>query len=206
MAKILDSSNSFFLLHPPVIAVSFGYAQLVSPFRQSGIGIILAQQDAVFSPGGKHAVRLVNAFRHQVVYQHADVGLVSFQFKRSVFGDIVAVYLTVSAAVSASVRTASHQRGIDAGYRSLAASLLVAGSAVHLSSHEETADNFRFQRVAKLRGVKEIILYRIAWTVHAHISQCRYLSQRFYLHVHGQRRREAVQVHLVGIFAFRFEK
>jgi hypothetical protein len=38
------------------------------------VGIVLAQQNAVFGTAGKHAVGLFGAFGNQIVYQHAYVG------------------------------------------------------------------------------------------------------------------------------------
>ena len=52
-------------------------AELASRRRQAQIGIVLAQQQAIFGAAREHAIRLARAARDQVVDEHADVGLVA---------------------------------------------------------------------------------------------------------------------------------
>ena len=52
-------------------------AQLAADLGQAQVGIVLAQLQAVLGAAGEHAVRLGHAARHQVVDQHAEVGLVA---------------------------------------------------------------------------------------------------------------------------------
>ena len=45
--EVDDSFDGIFLLHPPVVTVALGDAELVCFFRESGIGVVLTEQDAV---------------------------------------------------------------------------------------------------------------------------------------------------------------
>ncbi len=92
-------------------------AQRASRFGQPQIGIVLAQLQSVLGAAGKHAVRLGDAARDEVVNQNAEVGLV--------------------AARAPAVFAGREPGGIDAGKDSLRGGLLVAGGAVDLSRKEK---------------------------------------------------------------------
>ena len=49
---------------------------------ESQVGIVLSEQNAVLGARGEHPVRFVDALRHQIVDQHADVGFVALQNDR----------------------------------------------------------------------------------------------------------------------------
>ena len=54
---------------------------------------------------------------------------------------------------------------IDSGYRSLSSSFFISCCSVYLSCHEQILDDLGFKRMAKLRGIEEIVFNRIARTV-----------------------------------------
>ena len=50
--------------------------------RQAEVSIVLTQQNAVFSAGGKHPIRLVHPLIDEVINEYADVCLVPTKDKR----------------------------------------------------------------------------------------------------------------------------
>ena len=50
--------------------------------RQPAVGVVVPQQQPVLGPRREHAVRLIDALRHQVVDQHADVRLAAVEDER----------------------------------------------------------------------------------------------------------------------------
>ena len=115
----------FFLLQPPFVSVASGDAEAVGLFCQAGIGIILAQENAVFRTRGEHTVRLVDPLCREVVNQHADIAFVPVHYERCFAG--------------------TKQGCIDPCNRTLSASLLVSCRAVYLSGKEQSVYDFRFQ-------------------------------------------------------------
>ena len=98
---------------------------------------------------------------------------------------------------------ASAQCCVDACHQSLSRRFLIAGGAIHLSCEEETDYYLRFERVLQLCGIEVVVLDGVAWPVDSDVAQGGNHAQCLQLYVHGQRRREAVQVHLIRIFALR---
>ena len=88
--------------------------------RQSPVGVVRAQGQAVLGPRREHAVRLVDAAGEQVVDQHADVRLVAAEDER-----LFALELA---------------GGVDAGDDALPGGLLVAAGAVDLPGQEQARD------------------------------------------------------------------
>ena len=124
-AEFDDSSDGFFFLYPPVVAVALGNSEFVCFFGESGIGIVLTEQNAVFGSGGKHAVWFVNSLCGEIIDEYADITL-------------IAVHLECFVANTM-------QGCVDSGHGSLSSCFLIAGSSVHLSGKEETFDDFRLQ-------------------------------------------------------------
>ncbi len=60
-------------------------AGIVADLGQAQVGVVLAQEQAVFGPAGHDAVGFVNDLGDQVVDQDADVGLVAAQDDRRAF-------------------------------------------------------------------------------------------------------------------------
>ena len=68
--------------HGPDLAQAVGRHE-AQPFRvrrHPEDGVVLPQEQAVFRARGEHPVRFVRAFRHQIIDQHADIGLVPLQY------------------------------------------------------------------------------------------------------------------------------
>ena len=175
------------------MAVALGQTNVEALFGESGIGIVLAQQNAVFSPGGEHAVGFVYTLGHKVVDEHTNVGLVAPQSQ-------LALRLS-----RAWVGTCM-QGSVHAGNETLSGSFFITGGTVHLSGHKKTPHNFRFQGMVQLCGVEEIVFYGIAGAVYSHVAQSRNLSKGIQLHLNGHARREAVQVHFVGVHPLGFDE
>ena len=96
--------------------------------------------------------------------------------------------------------------GIDTGNESLAGSLLIARCAIHLASKEQILDEFGLEGMGELSGIKEVILDSVAGAESMHITQGRDVAQGLDLHLPRQRRRETVEVHLVGRGALGFDE
>ena len=58
----------------------------------------------------------------------------------------------------------------------------------------------------QLGGVEEVVFDGISRTIDFHVAKSRDFFQRLDLHLHGHARREAVQIHLVGVFSLWFQK
>ena len=52
-------------------------AQAAADLGQTQVGVVFAQLQAVLGAAGEHAIGLGDAARHQVIDQHAQVGLVA---------------------------------------------------------------------------------------------------------------------------------
>ena len=98
-------------------------------------------------------------------------------------GVAVACSCVVGCTVSTIYGT-SLEGGVDACHRALSASFFIARGAIHLTCHKQIPDYLRFQRVVELCGIEEIILYRIAWSIHLQVSKGWNLLEGIYLDVH----------------------
>ena len=161
-------------------------AYFMTDRRESQVGVVLAQQDAVLCARGKHAVGFVDAFGYQVVDQYADVGFVALQYDR--------------------LQPLQCPMRIDAGHQTLGCGFLIAGRAVYLAGKVEAAHQLRFERMMQLRRRKVIIFNSIAGAEDVDVFQTADFVQRFQLDFPGQRRREAVEVIFVGAATFGFEE
>jgi hypothetical protein len=123
------------------------------------------QQQAIFRPAGKHAVRLVHAPGYQVVDENADVGL---------------------AAVEDQGRLALHpQRGVDAGQEPLGGGLLVTRGAVDLPGEEQPGHGLGFESRVQLRGRGVIVLHRVPPAKHLGVLEPGDEAEHALLHVPG---------------------
>lgn len=94
-------------------------------FGESGIGIVLTEQNAVFGSGSKHTVWFVNSLCGEIIDEYADITL-------------IAVHLECFVANTM-------QGCVDSCHGSLSSCFLITGGSVHLSGKEETFDDFRLQ-------------------------------------------------------------
>lgn len=126
----------------PLNPLARGEADLGGTRREAEVGVVLAEEEAVFSAAGEHPVGFCAAARYEVIDHHAEVGLVASEDER---------------------RSAQRfQSGVRSGDEPLPCRLLVAGGAVDLTREVQTLDPLRFQGRMKLGGRVIIILHRIA--------------------------------------------
>ena len=102
------------------------------------IRIIFAQQQAVFGPAGKHAVRFFGPHGRQIVNQYAHVGLIATQDER-----IFLLYL---------------QGRVGTGYETLGTGFFVTGRTVNLAGKEQTINILGFEGLFQVAGIEEVIL------------------------------------------------
>ena len=142
-------------------------ANFVTKRRKSCIGIVLSKQNSILGTRGKHAVRLINTLRHQVVDQHTDIGFVAIQYHGT---------LPYSTSV-----------GIDTRHQTLRCGLLVAGRTIHLAGKVKTLDELCFERVKELSWRKIVVLDGVTRTVDVQIFEALDLVQSLPLHLPRQR-------------------
>ncbi len=150
------------------------------------VRIIVAQQQAIFRPRSKHAVRLVDTFGNQIVDEDTDVSLAAIEDEGRLVLDF--------------------QSGVDAGHQPLGGRLFIAGRAVNLTGEVETLHQFCLQRWMKLRGRGIIVLHRITPAQHLGLLESRNVLEHGLLHVVGQARADPVAVILQRVAAFRLQK
>ena len=68
---------AFVVEHTPLRLAN--QAQLMTYFGQAHVSIVFAQLQTVFGTAGEHAIRLVHPFGNQIVYQHAQISLLTVQ-------------------------------------------------------------------------------------------------------------------------------
>ena len=152
--------------------------QFVSQRHQTLVSVVLPQDQPVLAAGSHHAVGILTALGHQIVYQRADIGSGSVHDKR---------------------RLALHcQCGIDAGNQSLCGSFLVAGTAVELSCSEQSGNLLALQRCPQFCGVYAVIFDSIRRTHDLHVFQSADRPQKCQLDIFRQRGRHALQIILLG--------
>ena len=95
---------------------------------------------------------------------------------------------------------------IDAGHQSLASSFFITCSAVNLACKVKIADNFRLQSIMELCGVKIVILNSITRTENLSMFKTGNQMHSLNLDILRQRRRESIEIILVGVTTFRLEE
>ena len=154
-------------------------AQVMAPFREAQVGVVLPEEQAVFGPGGEQAVGLPGALGDQIVHQHGHVGL---------------------GAVRQEGRAAGHGAGsVDPGPEALGRGLLVARSAVDLPGHIQARDSFGLEGGLELGGVDEIVLDGVGRPHDLHFLQARHGSKEPQLDRHRQAVPQALGVDLLGV-------
>ena len=186
LAKIDDFANLLFLRVKTLQTFRCGQSKLFGIRREANVGIVLAQQYAVFGSRGKHTIGLVHAFCHKVVDEHANIRLVAVEHEWLASGAL--------------------ECGIDTRHQALARRLLISGGAVYLSCEEQAADSLSLERVVQLCGVEKVVFDGIARTVHHNVAEARYALKSLNLHIHRQTRRKAIQVKLVSFHSLGFKK
>ena len=104
-------------------------------FGQAQIGIVFAQQQAVFGARGEHAVRLARAQRDQIVDQYADVGFVTTRLP--------------------GIAPCARQPALMPASSPCARSLFVTGGAVDLAGEEQSLHMACFQRMLQILRIED---------------------------------------------------
>ena len=159
---------------------------LMADFPEPQIRIVLPQQQTVLGPAGHHTIGLEALLRHQIINQHANIGLRTIQYHR----------------LSAQ---ALHGR-IDACHQSLYRSLLIAAGAVELPAGKETVNVLEFQAAAKLCGIDAVVFNGIGISDDPHVFKALHAAVHLILHILRQRGGHTGKVHLVGIGSLRFHE
>ena len=184
------------LLHPPVETVGGSEADGVRTLSETGVGIVLSEEDAIFRSGGKHTIRFIYALCDEIVDEYTDIRFVARECER----------LAYTAIAGGGATTSSEDSGIDAGDNALSSSFLISRGAIDLSGKEESGASLAHERVGELGRVEVVILYGVARSIYFDIAQGRNLSQRFQLNLDRHTAGESVEIHLICLRAFRFEE
>ena len=161
-------------------------AQFETAGRQAQVGVIGAEHQAVFGARSEDPVGLVHAFRDQVVYHHAQVGLVAAQDKRGFAQGL--------------------KSGVDARDKPLARGFLVTGGPVHLTGHEKPRHGPRLQVVVQLGRVAIIVFDGVAGAHDLGFLQPGHGADDLLLRFLRQAGRQAVHVILFGVETFRLQE
>ena len=154
--------------------------------REPQIGIVLAQHQAVLGPTSEHAVRLGATAGHEVVDHDPEVGLVAPQNKFRLALDL--------------------QRGVRPSDQPLPGGLLIAGGAIDLTRKIQPFDLLGFEGRAQLGRRAVIVLDRITRTQNFAALETGDRSEKFQLHLVGQRGGNAIHIVLEGVPTFGFEE
>ena len=147
------------------------------------VGIVGPQGQPVLGAGGEHAVGLGHAARHEVVDEHADIGLGAIEHDGG--------------------SPPPPTRGVDARHQTLGRGLLIAGRAVDLAGEIEPGDALDFEVRAGARADRHS---RTRWRSPAAASTARSSPgigrDERRLHVLGQRGRDPVRIDRVVVKSF----
>ena len=153
--------------------------------REPQVRVIGPEQQTELGPRREQPVRLEATLGDQVVDHHAQIGQ-----------------------ISANHHGFSTQRlssGVEPGNQPLPCRLFISRRAVDLTGQEQSLDAPGLECGAKLRGLHEVVLHRIAWTNHPGGRQSRQARNNLGLHLRRKAHRQAIHVDLVDIHAFRFQ-
>src|SRR5487761_1973154 len=132
------------------------------------------------------AVRLAWRLRHQIIYQHTNIGLIAPQDER---------WLAPGA-----------ERRVDARHDTLRRRLLIAGGAIDLPCEEETRDGLGLQREAQLVGGGVVVFDGIAPAHHLDALQAWNTAQHGKLYIFWQAGIHPLDVDLAGAPALWLQK
>ena len=150
------------------------------------IRIILAQEQAILSPAGEHAVGFYGALGHKIVDEHSNIGLVAPE--------------------NEGVASLHAAGGIDAGDESLGGGLFVSGGAVDLSGEVEVATGLGLEAGMELGGEGEIVFDGVGGAEDFRIFAANDGADHFVLALEGEAGGEAVDVDFVGGDALGFKE
>ena len=160
--------------------------QFAANGRQTQIGIVLAQQQAVFGTRGEHAVGLLGTAGNQVIHQHAEIGFIAAWRPRRLVTRLAG--------------------SIDTRQQTLCRGLFVAGGAVDLPGEEQPAEVLGLQRGAQVTGIEKIIFNGVTGARNVGLLETLHGTHQGQLHVEGQTGGDAVRIDLVRRQSLRFDE
>ena len=160
--------------------------QLAPDRRQTLVGVVLPQDEPILRARGHHAVRVGDALCDEIVDQRADVRARAVEHKRRA--------------------TENFQRRVRARDEALCRRLLVAGAAVELSRAVKPGKIAEFQRRAELERVAAVVFNRVGTAHDLHVFETLNRAVKRDLHILGQRRAHALQVHFLRLCAARLDE
>ena len=149
------------------------------------VGVVRAQPETILGPRGEHPVRFADALGHQIVDQHADIGVSPVQDQG---------------------RPSGHrQTRVEPSHQALRRSFLVPRRPVDLAGEVQAWDHPRPQRVVERPWIDVVVLDRVARPDHAGIFQPGNGPEQRLLHIAGQGGRNPVRIDRVVVEPFRLE-
>ena len=136
--QLRDPADVLFFRRQPLPTCRVHESEPLGQRDQPPVGIVGPQQQPVFGPAGKHAVRLVDAAGDQIVDHHADVRLVAAEHQR--------------------LLTAQTEHRVRAGKKPLRGRFFVPRGAVDLAGTKEPRYAFGLQRRPQLHR-REIVVF-----------------------------------------------
>ena len=183
---LLFARECFHFFVEYAVAVFVHHAERMADGGQARVGVVFAQQQAVFGTAGEHAVGFACALGDEVVDEDAEVGLFAF----GVPGFEVA-------------RTAG---GVDARQQALRARFFVAGGAVDLAGKVEVVDGAAFEAVFEVLWVEVVVFDGVAGTGDARLFEAGDGLDVGDLCCKRQAGGDTVRVEFVGGQAFGFDE
>ncbi len=161
-------------------------ADIAAEGGESSVGIVLSEEEAVFSAGGKHAIGFVDTFGDEVVDHDAQIALAAIDNER--------------------IGLFEFESGVDTGDEALAGSFFVACGAIDLTGEIQTGDEFGFECGEELGGGSEVVFDGVAVAHDLGFFEAADVADHVVLDVSGEAGGDAVAVDFEGVAAFGFEE
>ena len=158
---------------------------IMSPLRESDVGVILAEVEPVFGAAGKESVWFGDLLGNEVVEHDADIAQIAWQFHR--------------------IHICGESCGVESGDQALTGGLLIAAGAVDLTSGEQVGVDFILTCPVHLVGENEVILDCVGVPGDDGVFETWNSSEHHLLNAWRQAGGYAVKVVLISIFAFWFK-
>ena len=143
----------------------------------------MTQCESIFCSTSKKSVRFVCPLGHQIVYQNADVRLVSRQNERRSAADF--------------------KRGVGSGHKSLSGGLFIARRAIDLAREVETGHKLGFQRMRQLGRWKIVVFNGISRPKNLCILQAWNRTQEGLLHIKRKAGGHSIDIEFFGMSTLR---
>eukprot|EP00968_Pinguiococcus_pyrenoidosus_P019972 scaffold2252_cov255-Pinguiococcus_pyrenoidosus.AAC.6 len=149
---------------------------------KSEVGVVLPKRQAILGSAGEHAVRLLSAFRDQVIHEHSDVSLVT---------------ANVKAASIPGAEAQAHGCGGPCN-QPLGAGFFIARGATDLARQVEILALLRLQVAGELPWIHEVILDVVGVAQNLRVLEAPDAVDDLVLPLLGERSAEAIRVHDIG--------